>query len=364
METSINGIGVVGGFGCGVSDLMDCLNRGVSPIPFFPGDSNTEAFYPAYVTDTSYLATVVPKRALRRIDHFSQLALTGAYLAINDAGLDSLDKQSTGLVICSGYGSAKTTFSFLDSLIDFGDACASPTLFSNSVHNAAAGHISIMLGLEGPCLTISQFEMSVPSGLLSAIQWLKEDRVEQVLFGAVDEYCDVLGYCYQRYYGRSDNKIMAPFVTEQQSAIPGEGAAFFLLSKDKSINRNYGSIKSVKIGNIIDKEIIFPGDTFFILNADGHKDLDTGYNKLKLNGSEAACYTPLYGSLPVGSAFDMAVAGLSIRDRRFFSSAESVGDFDGNPVFREECIKNYRNISCVKVGRYGRLSIITLSENS
>jgi 3-oxoacyl-[acyl-carrier-protein] synthase II len=87
--------------------------------------------------------------------------------------------------------------------MDYGDACASPTLFSNSVHNAAAGHISIMLGLDGPCLTVSQFEMSGPSGLLSAIQWLKEERVEQVLLGAVEEYCDVL----VRYHGITMKKM-------------------------------------------------------------------------------------------------------------------------------------------------------------
>ena len=225
MAISINGIGVVGGFGCGVSDLVESLKSGTNP------ELSSSEYFPVYTADTSYLKTVVPKRSLRRIDHFSQLALTGAYLAVNDAGLDSLDKHSTGLIVCSGYGSAKTTFSFLDSIIDYGDACASPTLFSNSVHNAAAGHISILLGLEGPCSTVSQFEMSVPSGLLSAIQWLKEERVKQVLFGAVDETCDVLKYCYRRYFGEDRDSPMTPLTADKQSAIPGEGAVFFLLSK-------------------------------------------------------------------------------------------------------------------------------------
>ena len=363
MRTSINGIGVVGGFGCGLDDLMECLNTGVRSLSSSPDESSFGLTYPAYISDTSYLNTIIPKRALRRIDHFSKLALTGAYLAIKDAGLQSLNSKTTGLVICSGYGSTKTTFSFLDSIIDYGDACSSPTLFSNSVHNAAAGHISILLELEGPSLTVSQFEMSVPSALLSAIQWLREERVERVLFGAVDEYCDVLGYCYQRFFGEKNNMTMAPLVSDQQSAIPGEGSVFLLLSKEKSTVGNYGYIRSVNICNIVDNEITFPEDSFFILNADGHKGCDIHYADVTPQGSETACYTPLYGSIPTGSAFDMAIAALSIREEKLFPSPKSVGDLMGTQILREGRINKYKDISCVKVGRQGELSIIKLSNN-
>ncbi len=354
MEAAVNGIGVVGGFGRGTADLLKYLKSGTVPAP-----SNSE-FYPVYAADISYLDTVIPKRALRRIDHFSQLALSGIYLAIEDAGLESIDKPSTGLIICSGYGSAKTTFSFLDSIFDDGDACASPTLFSNSVHNAAAGHISIILGLEGPSSTISQFDMSVPSALLTALQWLEEDRVDHIMFGAVDEYCDVMGYSYQRYYGMNENTKMAPLVPGQQSAVPGEGAVFFLLSKKESA-KGYGSVSSVKAGSLFDKGIVFPQDSFYILNADGHKKTDRNYHDIIPHGSLASCYTPLYGSMPVGTAFDMAVGALSFKEKTLFSSPESVGCLNESRVLKEKCINRYENISCVKVSRQDELSIITLS---
>ncbi|MFC1840350.1 beta-ketoacyl synthase N-terminal-like domain-containing protein [Thermodesulfobacteriota bacterium] len=359
MEASINGIGVTGGFGCGLNDLVECLKGTSSPV-ITADENNPRISYPAFKADTSYLEDKVPKRALRRIDHFSQLALTGAYLAMDDAGLDHFDREKTGIVICSGYGSAKTTFSFLDSIIDDGDSCASPTLFSNSVHNAAAGHISMLLGLEGPCLTVSQFEMSVPSALLSATQWLQEGRVEQVLFGAVDEYCDVLGYCYQRFFGTGKETTITPLVPGVQSAIPGEGAAFLLLSKVKSMTRNYGNISSVKITDITDKDA-FPGeDSFFILNADGHSECDSRYADIIPEKSEISCYTPIYGSMPIGTAFDMAIAALSIREEKLFPSPESVGHLDNLKVLRENRSHNKKNICCVKIGRQGELSIITL----
>jgi len=364
MDTYVNGIGVVGGFGCGVNDLMECLNAGVSPLYSSSDENSSKESYPAFTADTSCLGDMVSKKALRRIDHFSQLALTGACLAMHDAGIQSLDIHTTGLVLCSGYGSAKTTFSFLDSIIDYGDACASPTLFSNSVHNAAAGHISILLGLEGPCLTVSQFEMSVPSALLSAIQWLREKRAEQVLFGAVDEYCDVIGYCYKRFFGNIGGMRMAPLLPDKQSAVPGEGSVFFLISKEKSATKNYGCIDSVSIGNILDKNSAFLENSFYILNADGHRGCDRYYPELLPQGAIVSCYTPLYGSIPTGQAFDMAIGALSIKEGKFFTSPESVAHLENHHVLRKECQNNTKNISCVKVGRQGELGIITMSKNT
>jgi len=363
MKIFINGIGVTGGFGSGVDELLASLRRRCSaPAPSVE-DDGPEILYPAYIADTSYLEGRISKRALRRIDHFSQLALTGSYLAVNDAGIDHLDSTKTGLVLCSGYGSARTTFSFLDSFIEDGDSCASPTLFSNSVHNAAAGHISIFMGLEGPSLTVSQFEMSVPSALLSAAQWLREGKAEQVLFGAVDEYCDVLGYCYRRFFGKRDDRRIAPLSPGLQSAVPGEGAVFLLLSNEKPLNRNYGCISSVKISDIYDQRPFPGGDCFHILNADGHSDCDKHYGDVIPDQSQVACYTPLYGSLPAGSAFDMAIAALSISEGTLFSSPESVFHLDNKKLLKENRPNNENNISCVKIGREGKLSIITLSKN-
>ncbi len=359
MGIFINGIGVVGGFGSGVSDLVTCLEKSTTPLK-----AQGPVYGPAYLADTSYLETFVPKKSLRRIDHFSQMAILGAYLALQDAGIYSLSGKHTGLVVCSGYGASRTTFSFLDSIIDNGDVCASPTLFSNSVHNSAAGHISIILQLEGPCLTVSQFEMSVHSALLSACRWLQEDRVDLVLFGAVDEYCDVLDYCWQRFFGRNLDGIMTPLSPDRQSAIPGEGSAFFLLSSNKVDSSRYGSILDVHVGNFKDKGILFPEQTIFILGADGHKRCDRIYNNFMPQGSEAACYSPLYGSLPIGVAFDIAIAALSFKEGKIFASPQSVADQEDYSIIKRNSPIVSRSISCLKLGKEGELGMITLAPGS
>jgi 3-oxoacyl-[acyl-carrier-protein] synthase II len=192
---AIQGVGAVGAFGSGIQALRQALCAGKVPLGTLQvATAGGSLELPAYRADTEPLEEFVSKRALRRIDHFSRLALLGGYLALQDAGRLEADRSRLGVVIATGYGAMQTTFAFLDSFIDGGDACSSPTHFSNSVHNAAAANLSILLGATGPSLTVSQFELSVHSALLTARQWLAEGRVDAVLLGGVDELGAVLGY--------------------------------------------------------------------------------------------------------------------------------------------------------------------------
>lgn len=355
MAIHINGMGVVGGFGTGAGDLIACLEKGhASPIV-----QDTD-FGPAILADTSRLEAFVPKRSLRRIDHISQMALLGTYLALEDAGMPPLTEKRTGLIVCSGYGASRTTFSFLDSVINDGDALASPTFFSNSVHNSVAGHISILLKLEGPCLTVSQFEMSVPSALMSACQWLNEGRVDQVIFGAVDEYCDVVGYCWRKFFGEKADKTMTPLSRDRQSAIPAEGAISFLLSRDRSDYSRYGTLVDVRMGITKENKIGLSGDALYLIGADGHKGSDRLYADVLPKGVSAACYSPVYGSLPVGQAFDMAIAALSIREGRIFASPGSVADQDAYNIIRHPSPMVSGGMTCIKLTKDDEFGLIAL----
>ena len=204
--------------------------------------------------DTNSLSQYLSKRKLRRIDHYSRMALLAAGKTIQDADPSVFVKEDTGVIVASGYGALSTTFAFLDSYIEKGDGLASPTHFSNSVHNAAAAHISIGYGLEGPSLTVSQFDMSFISALLSAAMWLEQGKVDSVLIGTADEYCDVLGYCI---HGLSkDRKKNYSF---------SEGAAFFLVKAQKEGGSKYGWFEDITMGNYERDTILIPEDCDLIV---------------------------------------------------------------------------------------------------
>ena len=315
----IEGVGVVGGFGCGISDLSRALNGSVAP----PGtlDLSTGSgpiAFPAFRADTSRLKEFIPARTLRRIDHFSRLALLGSYLALTDAGLAETEHHRLGVIIASGYGATGATYAFLKSFINDGDICASPTCFASSVHNSAAAHISIHLGATGPSLTVSQFDLSVPSALISVRQWLLEGRVDRVLFGAVEELSELIGYAWYRQRG-APRMPMTPLWTEKETAIPAEGAAFLLFSRTEEARAGYCTFETAITGSHANAGFPLPGAGLLLLGADGRRETGRRYAALAEN-ARIACYSPLYGSMAAGPAFDLAAAALILKEGRIFPS--------------------------------------------
>lgn len=358
MRMEIQGIGISGGFGCGVEALRAVLQNGpVEPQSISVERAGTTDTFPAYRATVEGLDEFIPKRALRRIDHYSKMTLLSACLALKDADLLEADRSRMGVVIATGYGALKTTFDFLDSYLDFGYSCSSPTHFSNSVHNAAAAHVSMQFKATAPSLTVTQFEMSVPSALMTAQQWLAEGRVDQVLFGATDEYCEVLRYCRKQFFGAGEQGPLRPFDFENQSAVVGEGAAFFVLTRADE-NAVYGGIDSVLLGNHFASPVNLPQDDLLIAGADGHKVCGRWYAQV-LNGRESAAYAPCYGSFPAAAGFDLAVAALSMRERTLYASPELSGACESHLAVTRALADE--KLACLKFGPGGDYGLIRLS---
>jgi len=364
VRIAINGIGVVGGFGCGVEDLRRRLQaadladgaRVSEKGDLFPGILG-------FCAGTTRLGSFVPKRALRRLDHFVRMAVLGGYLAIEDAGFPIDGSEKVGVVVATGYGAAQATFSFLDTVIDDGDACASPTFFASSVHNAAAAYISLLTRAAGPTITVSQFEMSIPAGLLTASRLLEEKKADIVLCGGVDEICPVLGYCWNRFFPVTQRVAIRPLELNRQSAVPGEGAAFFLLSRAGSESPKYGMITGIALGKLGKGEGSVPLNTGmpFFLGLDGKESCSRLYASHIPEGTRVAAYAQNYGSLPVGPAFDMAVAAISLKDGRVYGVPQDAGDHPPWHIIREEQPLGASSVCCVKFDCHGNFGIITLT---
>lgn len=324
---TVQGMGMVGGFGTGIGDFRQALSTGQSlrsvlTVPTGKGPVILSTFR----ADTTLLKDFVPARALRRMDSFSKMGLLAAHLALIDAGLHSTDQEASshdglGVVIASGFGATTTAYALMDSMNNDGDACTSPTHFASSLHNTCAANIAIGLGASGPNLTISQFHLSVPSALQTARQWLMDGRVDRVLFGAVDELSEMIGYLWYRKRGMTRPDPMCPLRTHGETAIPGEGAAFFVLSCLEEAQPGYCTLESVTTGRFPDRsQVRMPSSQdLLLLNADGRQELGSRYAAMA-EGSRIACYTPLFGSMPAGSAFDLAAGALMLKEARVFAT--------------------------------------------
>ena len=350
----IEGIGMVGGFGTGVAAFRDALAGRPCPpvrVPGRPGDAPGDVS--VLLADTAGLDRFAPPKELRRIDHYSQMALLGAHLAFEDAGVQAKDLKRLGLVIATGYGPSRSMFKFLDSILDDGIACASPSHFAASVHITASAYIAMKLGVDCADHVVSQFEMSVPSALMTACGWLEEGRMEHVLLGGVDEFGELLGYSWRRLFGTAD----AP----PPGVVLGEGAAFLLLTR--GIGRGgYAGVDEVEMGSLSARfpTPVAPG-AVLLLGADGHGKHDSRYRGLVESGRDAACYTPLYGSLPVGFGFQLAAAALMVREGKIFATPGPPPTEGPIRMVARETDLGGRPVCCLLRGAGGTAALAVLS---
>lgn len=310
MSVFVNGLGIVGGFGLGAEALWTALSQATQPPQKASFPLNGErAEVGAYLASTEGLSAHIPSRHLRRTDHFSRLALLAACEALQNAGspapsLSDEDKRGMGLVVASGFGATKTSFAYHDTILDFGDSLSSPTYFTHSLHNAALADVSILLGLQGPAATVGQFETSVGSALSTAMTWLDEERAERVLFGVVEEHCEVLAYVRARLHGPAEGGPLAPLDFARQSGAAGEGAAFFVLSK-----RGSGPVIESAEAFMAAPESIRPiSDAALVFGADGEADSGALYARIPAAGRRVYAFSPAFGTMPAGQGFDLAAA--------------------------------------------------------
>ena len=66
-------------------------------------------------------------------------------------------------------------------VLEFGDEQASPTVFSQSVHAAAASMVAAAAHLHGPTLTVADLAFPFEEALVLADAWLAADRCDAVL---------------------------------------------------------------------------------------------------------------------------------------------------------------------------------------
>lgn len=116
--------------------------------------------------------------AWRRFSRVARLAaaavapvLEAAPAACEARGV-TFDRDDLPLFFGTGLGEYSSSYGFLKSLFQKGPAMASPLLFQNSVHNAAAGHLSIAFGLRGPSETLCAGALTTIRTLERALCWL------------------------------------------------------------------------------------------------------------------------------------------------------------------------------------------------
>ncbi len=291
------GVGAIGSFGAGKDAIKELLALG-------PG-SHLSTQQPqkklAFPLSTARLHDFIPPHRLRRADHFSKLALTALMLALDDAGLAPEECQNSALLVASGYGPVASTCSFKDSYLDHGTLGASPTMFTKSIHNQAAAHIAIQLGVQGPVATVCQHSFPFQMALLTGCLWLREKRVQRVLVGGVDELTPFFEYCRRRYATSAENRVDALLAISD--AAPGEGAAFFILEAETK-RFPQTTLAMPVLGTLDDERLPFANQGCLAVH--GPRPADNEWLRGQYDNYQHVDFRPLYGHYPTAAALDLA----------------------------------------------------------
>lgn len=313
---NILGTGIIFSRGLGATALANALKDGwVNPseVEILRTEGRKR---PVYQVDLDAVPDRTLLKKLRRADKLSKMSVLAAADALADSGIPDINREKIGIILATAFGAQVTTFEFLDGILDYGDAAVSPTTFSNSVHNAAASYVSSSLNIQGPTLTVTQFRFSFQSALQLAQAWLQQGRCDYMLVGAVDQYGDVLGYVAEQKLHTAEDGRIKPFAFNPTCQVPGEGALFFLLGNEKSENA-WCSIDAVYTGT--DTDGGKPVD-INIIDADGMLPDESSYRSSLTPDIPTTAYSPIFGSMMIGGAFNLAAAALMLKRQMLYAA--------------------------------------------
>jgi 3-oxoacyl-[acyl-carrier-protein] synthase II len=351
----IAGIGVISARGLGMAGFEHALRTGWQKPAETPAHWLAGEKAPAYLVDLATLPDKTLLKKIRRSDHLSKMTVLAAADALADAGAEHGDGKKLGVIVASSFGPHVTTFNFLDDILDHGDAAVSPTTFSNSVHNAAASYIAMSLNIKGPTLTFSQFRFSFQAALQLAQVWLDQGRCDAVLAGAVDEYGDVLGYVADHKLTTAKDGRIKPFTFKPTCQVPGEGAVFFLLSRENP-RAAYCDINAVHTN--VDPGRESPVD-INIIDADGMMPDESIYLPALSADVPTTAYAPLFGSMMISSAFNVAAGALMLK-RQMRYAAPVQDNPHGIRLLSESGSGSIGSIRCMGFDCYAERSVVYL----
>jgi 3-oxoacyl-[acyl-carrier-protein] synthase II len=268
-------------------------------------------------------------KQLRRMSHVIKMGIATAKDCLSIADLNMPGAIITG----TAFGCMEDTITFLTRIIEMNEEMLSPTAFVQSTHNTVAAQIALNLKCHNYNNTFVHKGISFESALIDAIMLLKEGETNEVLTGGLEEMADASFKVLTRMglYKRQQVPNLSLFSTVSKGTIGGEGAAFFLLTNQYSLNALavLTAVKTIykpaNIANDIeaflktnslsidDIDLVITGKNGDIKNDDVYNELDHALFK----NNVVANYKHLCGEYSTSSAFALWLAANCIKNGEF-----------------------------------------------
>ena len=190
----VTGLGMIGDFGVGKEDFCN----------FIDGQKQKHK-----ITDFNF-DNYIDTTLLRRADQVSYFASVAAKLALKDADLldNAVGEKAVkfGTIVGTVHGALQYTIDYHKELVMGNPTMVSPSLFSNSVINAAISCISNIFKIHGYAVTIPGYA-GVHQAIKLAAELINEKHLSICLVGGVDINNEFLVEAYSSCI--EDNKLIS-----------------------------------------------------------------------------------------------------------------------------------------------------------
>jgi 3-oxoacyl-[acyl-carrier-protein] synthase II len=198
----------------------------------------------------------IDHKEAKRMDRFTQFAVAGAKMALENAGLDpeSLAKDRVGVVLGSGIGGMETLLEQIEVKREKGAGRVSPFFVPMMITNMAAGQVAITFGLTGPNLTVVTACASGTNAVGEAFRMIQNGTADLMITGGTEAAITSMafaGFCSMKAMSKvSDEptKASRPFDKNRDGFVMGEGAGILLLESLESAQRRQAKIYAEILG--------------------------------------------------------------------------------------------------------------------
>jgi 3-oxoacyl-[acyl-carrier-protein] synthase II len=196
-------------------------------------------------------------KSIRRLDRFSQFAMSATAEAIKDSGIefDKEDAFRCGVILGCGIGGLAELESGHQAFLAGGVRKLGPLMIPKMISNAAPGNVSIHFGLSGPNTSVATACASAGNAVADALRTIRADDADIVISGGTEAAITPLGlggFCALRALSqRNDDPAAAsrPFDRNRDGFVLSEGAGILILEEYEHACRRGAKIYCELLGS-------------------------------------------------------------------------------------------------------------------
>ncbi|MDQ0202805.1 beta-ketoacyl-ACP synthase II [Pectinatus haikarae] len=245
----ITGLGAVSPIGIGKNKFWEGLlsgKSGIGKITHFDA-AEFKAQIAGQINDFEP-TDFIDKKEAKRMDRYTQFAITATRLAFEDAGMDLTkeDKERIGVFIGTGIGGIETMHEQYTVILEKGPNRVSPFCVPMMIANMATGQTSITFGLQGPSSCPITACATGTNAIGDAMRVIQRGEADVMVAGGTEACISplpVAGFASMKALctDMNDNpeKASRPFDKNRSGFVMGEGSGIVILeSLEHAVKRN------------------------------------------------------------------------------------------------------------------------------